>query len=257
LVLLFAGTAVVMVGVPTATWWVVAAGASLVSIAVVWHALMLRRRLRHALPGRFRITFRYYLLAAVCLPLGATFGAALALGLSQTWHERLLVAHMMTNLLGWVGLTVTGTLITLWPTMLRTPMDTRAETLARQALPVLVSALVVINAGALSGIRPVTVAGLLVYAAGLGWWGRALWLPARRRPPREFATASVGCALVWLGVGIGLTTWLVAQGGVADSIGPLASIFVVGFAAQLLTGALSYLMPVVLGGGPSMVRIPQ
>src|SRR5690606_37390210 len=166
LVLLFAGTAVVMVGVPTATWWVVAAGASLVSIAVVWHALMLRRRLRHALPGRFRITFRYYLLAAVCLPLGATFGAALALGLSQTWHERLLVAHMMTNLLGWVGLTVTGTLITLWPTMLRTPMDTRAEALARQALPLLVSALVIINVGALSGIRPVTVAGLLVYAAG-------------------------------------------------------------------------------------------
>src|SRR5690606_40043542 len=61
-------------------------------------------------------------------------------------------------------------------------------------------------------IRPVTVAGLLVYAAGLVWWGRALWLPARRRPPREFATASVGCALVWLGVGIGATIWLDRQG---------------------------------------------
>ena len=164
---------------------------------------------------------------------------------------------MMTNLLGWVGLTVTGTLITLWPTMLRTPMDTRAEGLAKQALPFLATALVIVNVGAFSGLRWMTVAGLLVYAVGLVWWGRALWVPARRRPPREFATASVGSALVWLAVGIATTTWLVSQGEVADSLGLLASIFVVGFAAQLLTGALSYLMPVVLGGGPSLVRIPQ
>jgi nitrite reductase (NO-forming) len=257
LVLLLVGTAVVMVGVPSATWWVVVTGAALVSGAVLWHALMLRRRLRHALPGRFRITLRYYLGAAICLPFGAAFGAALALGLSQSWHERLLVAHMMTNLLGWVGLTVTGTLITLWPTMLRTPMDTRAEALARQALPVLGTALLIINAGAFMSLRAVTVAGLLLYAAGLLWWGRALWLPARRRPPREFATASVSAALVWLGVGISATIWLVARGGVAGSVGPLAAVFVIGFAAQLLTGALSYLMPVVLGGGPSLVRIPQ
>src|SRR5699024_10024009 len=115
-------------------------------------------------------------------------------GVSQTWHDRLLVAHMMTNLLGWVGLTVTGTLITLWPTMLRTPMDTRAESLATQALPILLVALLIVDAGALSGLRPVTVSGLVLYAAGLAWWARALWAPARRRPPREFATASVSCA---------------------------------------------------------------
>ncbi|NLG23065.1 MAG: copper oxidase, partial [Actinomycetales bacterium] len=121
LALLFVGTAIVMIGMPTAQWWLVVVGAVLVSTAVVWHGLMLWRRLRHALPGRFRITIRYYLLAAICLPVGIAFGAALALGLSQTWHDRLLVAHMMTNLLGWVGLTVTGTLVTLWPTMLRTP----------------------------------------------------------------------------------------------------------------------------------------
>ncbi|WP_114907545.1 multicopper oxidase domain-containing protein [Ornithinimicrobium murale] len=257
LALLFVGTAIVMVGVPTAQWWLVVVGAVLVSSAVVWHGLMLWRRLHHALPGRFRVTIRYYLLAAVCLPVGIAFGSPLALGLSQTWHDRLLTAHMMTNLLGWVGLTVTGTLVTLWPTMLRTPMDPRAESLARQALPVLVAALVIVNSGALAGIRPVTVAGLVVYAVGLGWWGRALWAPARRRPPSEFATASVACALAWLIVGLTTTTVLVARGGVSDRVGLLASIFVVGFAAQLLTGALSYLMPTALGGGPSVVRAGQ
>ncbi|MCK0113174.1 multicopper oxidase domain-containing protein [Ornithinimicrobium sp. F0845] len=257
LALLFVGTALVMVGVPTAQWWLVVLGAVLVSAAVVWHGLMLWRRLRNALPGRFRITIRYYLVAAVSLPVGIAFGAALALGLSQTWHDRLLTAHMMTNLLAWVGLTVTGTLVTLWPTMLRTPMDPRAESLARQALPVLVAALVVVNSGALAGLRPVTVSGLVLYAAGLVWWGRALWAPARRRPPSEFATASVACALGWLSVGLVTTTVLVARGGVSDRVGLLASIFVVGFAAQVLPGALSYLMPTALGGGPSVVRAGQ
>ncbi|USQ82066.1 multicopper oxidase domain-containing protein [Ornithinimicrobium faecis] len=257
LTLLLVGTAAVMVGVPSTQWWLVVTGAVLVSSAVIWHGLMLRRRLVHALPGRFRITIRYYLFAAVCLPVGAAFGAALALGLSQSWHDRLLVAHMMTNLLGWVGLTVTGTLITLWPTMLRTPMDSRAEALAKQALPILLIALVITDAGALAGLRQVTVSGLVLYAAGLAWWARALWVPARRRPPREFATASVACALGWLAVGIGTTILLVARGQVSDSLGTLASIFVVGFAAQLLPGALSYLMPTALGGGPSVVRAGQ
>src|SRR5699024_7961980 len=65
--------------------------------------------------GRFRITIRYYLLAAAMLPAGAVFGVLLARGLSGTWHGRLLVAHTMVNLLGWVGLTILGTLLTLWP----------------------------------------------------------------------------------------------------------------------------------------------
>jgi nitrite reductase (NO-forming) len=35
---------------------------------------------------------------------------------------------------------------------------------------------------------------------------------------------------------------------------PLATALAIGFAAQLLVGALSYLVPSVLGGGPSVVR---
>ena len=53
------------------------------------------------------------------LPLGATFGAILAHdGLNASWHGRLLLAHETVNILGFVGLTVVGTLMTLWPTML-------------------------------------------------------------------------------------------------------------------------------------------
>lgn len=259
LLTLLVGTTLVLIGVPTALWPLTVVGALVVSVAVLWHGVQLWRRLRRALPGRFRITLHYYLAAAVMLPVGATLGTLLALGTGDESHGRLLVAHSMVNLLGWVGLTMTGTLLTLWPTMLRTRIDPRAERWARQALPVLLVALGVVVTGALWGPRWSVSAGIGLYAVGLAWWGRALIAPARTKPPREFATASVGAALVWLAVGVvGVGVTVTGSGTWADvhgSFGPMTSVFVVGFAAQLLTGALSYLLPVVLGGGPSVLRV--
>ena len=79
-------------------------------------------------------------------------GVTLAWGWPDPWHGRLLVAHALANVLGWVGLTLTGTLLTLWPTMLRTRLDPTAERWTRQALPVLTSAIAVAVGGALVGI---------------------------------------------------------------------------------------------------------
>src|SRR5699024_12114425 len=84
-------------------------------------------RLRIALPGRFRISVRYYIVAAIFLPVGATFGVLLAYGLPGSWHGKLLVAHTMVNLLGRVGLAILGTLVTLWPTMFGTRMAEGAD----------------------------------------------------------------------------------------------------------------------------------
>src|SRR5699024_2057666 len=107
----------------------------------------------------------------------------------------------------------------------------------------------------------VSVAGLLLYAGALLWWGRALWRPARTRPPREFATASVAAALGWLTVALAWTTWLVATRGdwtaVAGSFSPVAGVFAAGFGVQLVGGALAYLVASVLGGGPAVVRAGQ
>jgi nitrite reductase (NO-forming) len=246
--LLVAGQAAVLVGVPTTVWPLTVAGAVAVSTAVAWHGIQLWRRLRSALPGRFRVTVRYYLAAAACVPVGAGLGAWLARGLDDATHGRVLVAHSMVMVLGWIGLTVTGTLVTLWPTMLRTRIDGRAERLARQALPVLASAVTVTGLGATSGSRAVTLVGLAGYAVGLGWWGRALVAPARQAPPRFFATWSVTAGLAWGVVALGAVGWRVAT---APS---WAAVVAAGFAAQLLAGALSHLVPTVLGGGPSVVR---
>jgi nitrite reductase (NO-forming) len=79
--------------------------------------------------------------------------------------------------------------------MLRTRMDERAETLARQALPLQLVGLSVLVAGALVGWSPLALAGLLGYVAGLIWWGRALIRPLRAHGLREFAPASVLAAL--------------------------------------------------------------
>jgi len=251
------GSLLVLVGVPTAVWPMVVVGACIVSVAVGWHAAMLVRDLRRALPGRFRICVRYYVAAALCLPVGAGFGATLAFGLGDAWHARFLVAHTMVMLLGWVGLTVVGTLVTFWPTVLRTRMDDRAEALARQALPILVVALTVIVAGSLVGLRAVAAVGILGYAAGLVWFGRCLVAPALRKPPREFASASIGAGAVWACVALLMTAWHVAFSDdleLADGYPLLAAVWVVGFLLHLLTGALSYLIPSVLGGGPRVVR---
>lgn len=256
--LLLAGVSLVFVGVPSGWWPLTVCGAVAVSMALTWHGIALWRRLRRALPGRFRITVRYYLAAAACVPVGATFGAWLAKGLDDDLHARVLVAHSMVMVLGWLGLTVTGTLVTLWPTMLRTRMDDRAESLARRALPVLVLGIATLASGAVAGLRLVALGGLVAYAAGLAWWGRALVVPARKAPPRRFATWSVTAALAWGGFSIGTVAWRLATSdswpAVTDGYDTVAAVIAVGFGAQLLFGALSHLIPTVLGGGPSVVR---
>lgn len=256
--LLLLGVTSVLIGVPTASLPVVIAGAGAVVAAVLWHGVQLVRRLRRALPGRFRITIRYYLGACALLPVGAALGVLLARGLHGDWHGRLLVGHTMVNLLGWVGLTLTGTLLTLWPTILRTRIDERAERWARQALPVLLLGLLATLAGVLADLRMVTVAGIGVYTIGVLRWGRALARPAITRPPRSFPAASVAAALVWLVIGLVVVAVTVAQAEswvqAADAFTPATAIFVVGVAAQVLLGALSYLLPVALGGGPAKLK---
>ena len=255
--LLSLGSLAVFIGVPATWWWLVVAGATLVTAAVIWHGISLWRSLRRALPGRFRIAVWYYVAAACHLPVGAAFGATLAFGLDSTWHWRFLIAHTMTNLLGWIGLTVVGTLVTFWPTILRTRMDDRAEGFAKQALPWLIGSTAVVAAGALAGLQYIAVAGLLGYLVALGWWGRVLIAPLRRRPPREFSPASVLAAVIWWVVALVVTGWIVLVtpvSGWSEATGTLAALWAGGFAAQLLTGALSYLLPSVLGGGPRVVR---
>jgi nitrite reductase (NO-forming) len=255
LILLNFGIAAVVAGMMIPAWLAVLAGGIVVAAAVIWHGAVLAARLRRALPSRFRPTVRYYLAGAALLPFGVAAGIVLA---AHTDHDRLVIAHLTVNLLGWVGLTVVGTLVTLWPTMLRTRVVPGAERAAGRALPILVASVVVTAVTALLGPPPVAIVGVVGYLAGIGVAAVPLIREARSKPPASYATYSVlaGCCwlpvcLIWLIVLTAISpTWSDVSAGLGVLVGPLAA----GFAAQVLLGALSYLVPVVAGGGPVAVR---
>lgn len=258
LLLLNAGVALVLTGVTAAVWPVTCAGASAVAGAVLWHGASLGGSIRRALPGRFRSTVRYYVTAACLLPLGALLGTLLARGLPDPWQDRVVLAHATINLLGWIGLPVVGTLVTLWPTMLRTRIAGTAERSARRALPWLVAAITVAAGGALAGRQIVAAAGLAGYVAALALVAPAIVGTARNRPPSSFPTRSVAAGLAWLVGSLLATAVLVATaptwadvGGRLDRMTPVLA---AGFGAQVLLGALSYLVPMALGGGAIPVR---
>ena len=249
------GAVLVITGVLVDLWPVTLVGAAAVAAAAGGHARSQLRKLRTALPGRFSVTVHYYVAAACLLPVGAALGAAMAAGLSARWHERVLVAHVLVNLLGWVGLTVLGTLLTLWPTMLRTRMAVGAEEVTRRALPLLLGAILLAATGALLDRAPVLAVGLAAYLLGVVLLAGPLVAAARRKPPTTFAPLSVAAGTGWLVVVLALVTGGVAGGGEATAeLEHWVPWLAAGFAAQVLLGASSYLVPVALRGGPRPVR---
>jgi len=258
LIALNVGVGTVVAGIVTAHWILTLVGSVVVGTAAAAHGITLALQSRAALASRFGATVRYYICASLALPVGAGLGATLARDPAQPWHGRLMTAHITLNLLGWVGLTVMGTLVTLWPTMLRTRIAESAERVARQALPILVGSIVVLSTGALAGSQALAAVGAAAYLAGVLWAVRPLARVARAKAPSAYATWSVMAAVIWLiGSLVGLVTVLATSPTwalVTDRLGLLITPLAAGFAAQLLLGALSYLVPVVLGGGPTILR---
>ncbi|MDN4522748.1 multicopper oxidase domain-containing protein [Mycolicibacterium austroafricanum] len=247
-----AGAVAVIVGMLARFWPVVLVGGVVVGGAGLAHGATLLRQLRTALPARFGVTVRYYVAATACLAVGAGLGVAMAnSALPGTVHERLFIAHAAVNVFGWVGLTVLGTLVTLWPTMLRTRMAAGVEAAARRGLPVLLTALAVAVAGAVSGSLWIAGVGAASY---LGATGLVLWPhldEIRRKRPTDFATLSVLAGVVWL-IGslvfasvalVTSPTWPAA----AAMAGGLTAPVLAGFLVQVLLGSLTYLAPVVIG----------
>jgi hypothetical protein len=140
----------------------------------------------------------------------------------------------------------------------RTRITEGAEQTARRALPVLLAGILLVVAGCLVRLRPLAGVGFLVYAGAVGLLAGPFVSAARTKPPMHFPTWSVAAAVAWLAglvtvLGIGTLlapSWMDAH-VLAESLTPgLAA----GFGAQVLVGALSYLVPVVAGGGPASAR---
>ncbi|HLZ36501.1 MAG TPA: copper oxidase, partial [Mycobacteriales bacterium] len=256
LALLTAGQLTTVVGVSAGRPVVAGVGASGVLAAVAAHLAVLVRLRRGALSGRFAGTVDYYLAACVTLLLGGTLGAALALGVAGVAHDRILLAHLHLNLLGWVGLTVLGTQFTLWPTVLRTRMADGVVTAATRALWLLAAGLAATVVGVL-WVTPVAVVGLVTYAAGVV----VAVVPAVRATRSGHLNTGAAVAMALAGaqlfVALAVDAWTlltVPLSTAAARFDDVLPLIVVGFVAQVLLGALTYLLPVVLGGGPLATR---
>ena len=237
--------------------WVGVAGASVVFAAICAHLLWLRSRLRAALPSPYRVTVHYYVAAGIALLSGIPVGAGMLVA-DPAMRPRLVLFHAHVNLLGWVTLSVLGTALTLWPTVLRTRMADGAVDAARAALPVASVGLALLSVGllgwwpvpAVGGLALVTLAVLVALIPAVK--------AAVRKPPVSFAAWSMAAAAGWLLTALVVDAVTLATAGSAeaahDRSGDMLVPLLVGFVAQTLLGALSYLLPVALGGGPARVR---
>jgi nitrite reductase (NO-forming) len=208
-----------------------------------------------ALPARLSGTVWFYVAAASALLAGMGLGLWLAGGVAGSADEyrALRLAHVHLNVLGWVGLAVVGTQFTLWPTVLRTHMVPGLEAAVRRSLPPLTAGMVIAAVGLALQERLVALAGLAAYAAGLALALVPFVHTARRRPPRTAAAWMLGAGMAWLVAAVLADLGaLAATARVADLDGRLARLVpavAAGFALQTLTGALTYLLPVVFGRG--------
>ena len=250
--------------------WMVGTVIAATGIAAVaaWHGAEMLSVLRERLASRFVIVVRYYVCSAsffVLAALLASFVSATMFSPSVpealvAMRDRLTLAHALSGVAGWVGLTIGGTVITLGPTILRTRMSPDAvRGGVRVLLPWCLSLLLAI-AGALLGVMPLVGAGILAVGtcAIVGIvcpYAKVL----RNKGPREYSAWSFLLGLLWISVGVcalGVASLFVSTPSQLRvlTLMWLPIIGIAGF-AQLFQGALSYLMPVVIGGGPSIVRI--
>lgn len=237
---------------------VIIVGAFAVAGAVAAHVGAMVIRVRQALPSRFAFTVRAYIAAGLLLLPGIALGVLLARGTwDDTTYSQLLLGHVTINLLGWVGLPILGTLVTLWPTMLRTRLAPDAERKARQALPLLIGGTLVTTAGVLLGLNALAAAGVVGYLIGIALTAWPMVTEMRQRAPEAFSSWSALAGVLWLaGTIFAFGVVLVIGGGelLGQLSGQLIAAILIGGILQVLLGSLSYLVPVMVGGGPAAMR---
>ena len=250
--------------------WMVGTMIAATGIAAVaaWHGAEMLSVLRERLASRFVIVVRYYVCSAsffVLAALLASFVSATMFSPSipeafLAMRDRLTFAHALSGVGGWLGLSIGGTAITLGPTILRTRMSPDAVSWGIKVLPPWCVSLLISVCGALLGVMPLVGAGILG-AAACGIMG--ILIPYVRvlaaKKPQEYSAWSFLIGLGWIALGILFLGIMALFVSTPSQIRVLTMMWLpiigAGGFAQLFAGALSYLMPVVIGGGPSVVRI--
>ena len=258
-VLLNLGILGVLLGVSIDSSWLIIVAATLISVIVLLHLRGISILVKQSLNQRFVGVIRYYQFAGLCILVGIILGViGTFVAHDDPWEPRIVLAHLHVNLLGWVGLTIIGTLVTLWPTVLRTPMHANAISWALKGLRFLIAGISLVLASALFDWPKLFALGLLLYLVGafVALIPAALLIP-KKRPDRPgswmLLSGAIGLAILLLA---DMTVVLSHQDperalGVIE--GHILLLFTLWLLPTLL-GALTYLLPVVLGRGPASNR---
>lgn len=247
---------VTTVGGELGDWWpVTVTGSTVVGLAVAWHAASLGRDLAAGRERPLALAVAHYVASACLLPVGAAFGALLASPVAGTVHDGLLLAHGAVNIIGFVGLAASGTLITMFPALWRTRMSSRSH--PKLSLTGQLAGIAATVTGALAGLNWLTSAGLAVVAAAwivaaVPWADNILAVAKDPRDRLSYPALSAAAAVAWL-IGTLVAASLMALDD-GFTITALTLSFLIGFGAQLLIGVLSQLLPTTIGGGAGPVK---
>ena len=249
--LLNLGVAFAAVGFVTHTPWAVSLGGALFFLAIVVLAGMVLRSRKRGLNKRHWLPLTFYLAAIACVLVGAVAGALLGAGFIHDGglYVGIRRAHQTLNVLGWASFAIVGTLITLFPSVLKVKM---VPWRGRWPAVALIAGVFILAEGLSHQLPSVSLLGLGMYGAGalsVGWMLlRTVRAPRKHGLPITARHMLAGAT--WWGVGI--VTFGIAIA--ADDIERYRTLFLVvfvgGWVLQTLVGTWLYLLPVWRPGSP-------
>jgi nitrite reductase (NO-forming) len=210
-------------------------------------AAMLVKTVRAGVQRRYDVAVAAYVAALGAGVAGVGMGIALAV---RGGSAHLRDAHIAVNALGLVGLVIVGTLPFFAATVGRSKMSPRARPRRLAALVACQVTAVALGAIGLATAMPALAAfALATYAGGI--LATLAFVPRPTR--RQLRWAGPRLIALWAGCG----WWAFAVGALAVSAStgrafgdaPWLVVLVVAGYAQILWGALAYLLPVLRGGG--------
>jgi nitrite reductase (NO-forming) len=215
--------------------------------------------IKGSLNKKFKGVVAFYQLAALMILVGMTLGVVDTFRSDEDiWQSRITLAHLHANLLGWVGLTIIGTLVTLWPTVLRTQMHDKAIVKAKLGLKFLITGIIGSIFGSLINQPLILALSIAIYLVGsFITLVPAAILLRRRVPDRSSSwmlfTGAIGLAVLLTSEIILVLEYKTSEKILTSIESHLLLIFTL-WLLPILLGALTYLLPVVLGRGPASNR---
>lgn len=259
LILLNGGIIGVLVAVSAHIGWLIIASATLVSAVIVFYLHGIALLIKQSLSKRFVPVIRYYQSAALFILIGVLLGVIDTFKHDKDpWQPRIALAHLHANLLGWVGLTIMGTLVTLWPTMLRAQIHPRAISFAAKGLKFIFVGTLGAILSALIGAQSILAISILIYSVGVAiTLAPSMFLIRTKKPDRASSwmlfTGIIGLMLLLTGDFIVVVFYRSPEKILAAIEGHILLVFTLWLLPTLL-GSLIYLLPVVLGRGPAANR---